>query len=174
MLRRPRPAIPHHTARMRAARDKGVSRSRDAHQKKTRVHARTHNRPAIARARAHRLQRSDHGNGVHGGPRARAQRQERHAAVRELRGGEQRVFRLHGRRAGYRLLRTARRTARTCVHAKYQIPNTEYTCDTGQTRNKLLEQCARDVRGAYKSTYRPARSPARMPQGRGRGARSRT
>ena len=26
-----------------------------------------------------------------------------------------------------------------CVD-KYQIPNTKYTCDTGQTRNKLLEQ----------------------------------
>ena len=26
------------------------------------------------------------------------------------------------------------------VPRKYQIPNTKYTCDTGQTRNKLLEQ----------------------------------
>ena len=32
------------------------------------------------------------------------------------------------------------RIARAGVHFKYQIPNTKYTCNTGQTRNKLLEQ----------------------------------
>ena len=111
----------------------GMDSMRSSSTTHARAHARTRARPPPPHTHTHIRQRGTHPLTCSSGPR-----RARRPRPAPLRGQPPTPASAAPRPPPKTLRRGRPRTTR--VGARHKIPNTKYTCDTGQTRNKLLEQ----------------------------------